>query len=220
MEDTPVFLPGESHRAAWEATVFRVCRSQTWLSAIFFSGRYKRLPYSFCYEDFFPNLLHKGSEVPQTQHYILPPPASPLNPLQTSSEECLCHPHLTSVFSIAVAEKEISPAVRTPLPDHSCLHATRHFIDGEADTPDSGGGSRGSQSSGRGRGSGQLGCSKRLLPTKYVQPRWLEVKSRQSKTDFKKEHAVLVRWHSGIQAQAVKCNMIFSTELLLFQKPV
>ena len=159
----------------------------------FFSGRYKRLPYSFCYEDFFPNLLHKGSEVPQTQHYILPPPASPLNPLQTSSEECLCHPHLTSVFSIAVAEEEISPAVRTPLPDHSCLHATRHFIDGEADTPDSGGGSRGSQSSGRGRGSGQLGCSKRLLPTKYVQPRWLEVKSRQSKTDFKKEHAVLVR---------------------------
>ena len=63
-------------KAAWEATVFRVTRVGHDLVLSFFSGRYKILPYSFCYEDFFPNLLlHKRSKVPQTQHCILLPPS-------------------------------------------------------------------------------------------------------------------------------------------------
>ena len=164
-------------KAAWEATVFRVTRVGHDLVLSFFSGRYKILPYSFCYEDFFPNLLlHKRSKVPQTQHCILLPPSLTFKSTANKPRAVSVSPTLDSCLLNSHSREKRKSHQQS---DHPCL-TTAVFMPldilqmGKQTHQTTGGDSRGSQTSGKSMGSGQQGCSKQLLPTKDVQPRWLD----------------------------------------------
>ena len=149
-------------------------------------------------------------------------PASPLNPPQTSPGLCLCHPHLTPVCSVATAERRgnlTSSQITPAWPQLSSCH--RHFMDGEADTPDNRWWLLGVPEPRKEHGLRSTGLLKATASNKIRTATLVRQSSLgRVKPIFKKEYAVLVRWHTRIQAQAVICNMFFRTELLLFQKPV
>ena len=116
------------------------------------------------------------SKVPQTQHYVLLPPSLALKPTANKPRAVSVSPTLDPcLLSSHSTEKRKSHQQS----DHPCL-TTAVFMPldtlwmGKQTHQTTGGGSWRSQSSGKSMGSGQLGCSKKLLPTKYVQPRWLD----------------------------------------------
>ena len=112
-------------RAAWEAPVFRVARVGHNLVLSFFSGRYKIQLYSFCYEDFFPNLLlHKRSKVPQTQHYVLLPPSLAFKPTADKPRAVSVSPTLDPCLLSSHSREKRKSHQQS---DHPCL-ATAVFM--------------------------------------------------------------------------------------------